>query len=259
MNRLLLLALFLSTSAAAQKLPCEALGKRLAADTGRTPWYFSDLNEDSCHCLGRYFARQDSARKVYKILTYGSADMTTDPCRVCRYEDKDFRFEYYHDIVSDCLTQYMEGYNAVSRAELKRRMGDSAYAKIDEPPVHYFNPRGLLNQAFSSGNTAKYLRVQRLDSVTVMAKLEMDSLFRQYPQFLPKIVYHVSDDRQNNLQTLDYRQMKENGCRLTQKPGQRYFLKIVFDFTGIADEEPYCRCALTDKNAYGYILPVTVK
>jgi hypothetical protein len=61
------------------------------------------------------------------------------------------------------------------------------------------------------------------------------------------------------LQSLDYKQIKETGFRLTEKSNDRYYFKINFDFKDVAVPEKYCWCSLMNEREYGYIIPLAVK
>lgn len=61
--------------------------------------------------------------------------------------------------------------------------------------------------------------------------LNVDSLFKGYPELIEKTIYHITlnynRNAKNNLppQVFNYKQIKEVGFRLTQQPNNNMYLK----------------------------------
>ena len=235
----------------------------MEADTTKSIWNYDSIPPDTYYCLGKYFAQRDLDNKVFLIQTYGNPDWSNS-CRDCRYKSYGFSFQYLWDIIYENKTKFIEGYNEVSKTYLKSKIGDSAFAHLDDIPKDYFNPRVVLTKILGNGNHKKYIDVTIINDTTINVKLIVDSLFKDYPEFLRKVVYHVSDFNFKNktqvqTQILDYNQIQTIGFRLTEKSNDKYYFKINFDFKAIANEEKYCWCALMDEKEYSYIISLTIK
>lgn len=246
-----------------QTLSCEKLAKQMEADSIKSIWNYDSIPPDTYYCLGKYFAQRDIRKEVFLIQTYGNPDWS-NPCTVCRYKSYGFSFYYHFDIILENVTEFIEGYNEISEAYLKAKIGDSAFAHINDIPNEYFNPREVLTKTLGNGEHKKYLDIAIINDTTINVKLIVDSLFKEYPQFLPKVVYHINDynfqsKTPGQTQILDYKQIQTVGFRLTEKSNDKYYFKISFDFKAIANEEKYCWCALRDEKEYSYIIPLTIK
>lgn len=235
----------------------------MEADTAKSIWNYDSISPDTYYCLGKYFAQRDLDKKVFLIQTYGSPEWAS-PCIVCRYKSYGFTFYYHFDIILENVTKFIEGYNEISKAHLKATIGDSAFTHLDDIPKGYFNPREVLSNKIGNGDHNKYFDVSIINDTTINVKLIVDSLFKDFPQFLSKLVYSITDYNYKNktpgqIQVLNYNQIKETGFRLTEKSNDKYYFKISFDFKGAANEEKFCWCSLMDDKQYSYVIPLTVK
>lgn len=235
----------------------------MEADTTKSIWDYDSIPPDTYYCLGKYFAQRDIDKKVFLIQTYGNPEWA-NPCKVCRYKSYGFSFDYHFDIILDNVSKFIEGYNEISETYLKAKIGDSAYAHLDDIPKNYFNPREVLNKNLENENHQKLFDIDIINDTIINVKLIVDSLFKDYPQFLTKVIYEITDFNYKNktpgqTQLMNYEQIKETGFRLREKSNDKYYFKINFDFSAIASEEKSCWCALMDEKKYSYIIPLTVK
>lgn len=235
----------------------------MEADTTKSIWDYDSIPPDIYYCLGKYFAKRDLDNKIFLIQTYGNPDWENS-CKVCRYKSYGFSFQYHWDIIYDTKTKFIEGYNEVSEAYLKAKIGDSAFAHIDDIPKDYFSPRDVLTKNLDNGKHQYLLDIEMISDTTINVKLIVDSLFKEYPQFVTKVVYHISDFTFKNktpgqTQILDYKQIQNVGFLLTEKSNDKYYFQIKFDFKAIANEEKYCWCDLMHEKEYSYMIPLTIK
>lgn len=244
-----------------QMLTCEKLAKQMEANTTKSIWNYDSIPPDIYNCLGMYFAQRDIEKKVFLIHTYGLAKWT-NPCIVCRYRSYGYSFYYHEDIILDNVTNFIEGYNEISEAYLKDKVGDSEFLHLNVIPKENFNPTEVLTKNLNNGDHQRFFDIDIINDTTINVKLVVDSLFKDYPQFLSKIVYDIADYKNESprqTQKMNYQQIKDVGFRLTEKSNDTYFFKINFDFKALASEEKYCWCAIMDKMEYSFIIPLKVK
>lgn len=235
----------------------------MEADTTKSIWNYDNIPSDTYYCLGKYFAQRDINKNLFLIHTYGLPEWA-NPCIICRYKSYGFCFYYHDDIILENITKFIDGYNEIAKQYLKTKIGDSTFAHLDDIPNNYFNPSEVLEKALGNGDHKKYLDITIINDTTINVKLIVDSLFKDYPQFLMKIGYNINDlnfksKTPGQTQTFDYKQIQTMGFHLTEKSNDKYYFKINFDFKGIANENRYCWCALMDEKKYSYVIPLTIK
>ncbi len=256
---------FISFSTYGQTLPCDKIAAQIADDTTKSiwDWNFDSIPHETYYCLGKYFAKRDIENKIFRIQTYGNPDWD-NPCKACKYEMYGFKYEYHWDIIYSAKTKFIEGYNEVSLSYLKAKIGDSLYARLDDTPKYYFNPREVLNKNLFKENYSNLFRVSVINDTSILVKLHADSLFKEYPQYVSKINYQIryyndSTKTTEVKQYLSSSQIQNTGFVVIKNSGNRYYFDICFDFGALANEEKYCSCALTDPRNYCYRIPIIVK
>jgi len=266
MNRqiyIILLLLLTGCTTSRQIPPCEELAKQMIADSTKAIWEYDSLSPETYFCLGKYFAQRDLDNKIFKIQTFGYPSYE-NPCSDCNYEFYGFKFEHQGDANWEGRSEYSEGYNETSLSYLKKKIGDSAFKHLDDIPEHYFNPKAVILENFGKGENPKLYIIDIINDTTINVKLMVDSIFKDFPLLLEKIVYHVSDyDFKNRkageVKVLNFAQIRETGIRLTESTKDKYYLKIDFDFRSLVDQEKYCWCALLDPKEYSYLIPLIVR
>ena len=208
------------------------------------------------YLVGRITAKRDLDSGVYLIQTYGNPDYEK-PCLTCRYKKYGYNFEYNWDIVYDTKTAFIEGYNEVSKAYLKRKIGADAFARIDVMPAHYFDPNEVLNQFNYSKNRQRFYELELLDDSAIVVKLKVDSIFKDYPTLVKKIAYTIKLFPPNpvikdSVQVLSYEHMKEAGFVVRKSATGDYSYRITYDLSQLPADKLFCGCTFK-KNVYSYV------
>ena len=256
--RTLLFLLFIFHSSFGQRLQCDSIAKKLRSDTTKSIFDHVEIDPTTFYCLGKHFAQQDIAEGLFLIHTYGSPDWN-DPCSVCRYKDLGFDFVYHYDIVCETKTSFIKGYSEVSETYLKRKIGDSAYSNLNKVHKNYFNPQTFINENFEGLSFQNNIKAEKVNDTQICVKLLIDSFYKNFKQFAPFVKYEIADDKTRKPTWYSYIELKEKGFILNKKSYQKYRFKIRFDFSEIAKHQSYCKCALTDKSQYIYIIPLIFK
>lgn len=259
---------FLCVFTHAQQLGCQKLIKKIEADSNNEElmWAHDEFTLDDYYCAGKYFAQHDIEKGIY-LIQYSSNEEQANPCRICNYKQYGFSFEYHWhgDIVFGTTEKFIEGYNEISKAFLKAKVGDSIFQYLETIPNEYFNPNKILNNVFAKNKYSKYFDIERINNKTINVKINIDSLFKGYPALIEKTICHITPNYNRNskhnlpAQTFNYKQIKEVGFRLIQQGKDKYIFKVDFDFSNIKRKEEYCWCAPSDKKKYNFIIPLIIK
>lgn len=243
-------------------MSCDELAKQIEKDTTKTIWSYNNISPDTYYCLGKYFAQKDIENEIYIIQTYGSPEWA-DPCRICGYKSYGISFHYLFDIIIESETRFIEGYNEVSKAYLKSKIGDSAFAKLNETSESNFNPRMFISEAFGGRNIKRYTDISIINDTLINVKLKIDSVYKEYPQIKTKVKYKISaynakNKKMESEQIFDYKEIQTIGFYVTKGFKNRYIFEINFDFKDIANLEGFCWCPSMNYINYGYVIPLVI-
>jgi len=234
---------------------------KIAQDTTKSIWSHK-VKSKVYYYVGKIIAQKDIKNGVFLIQTYGNPDWE-NPCLVCPYEKYGFKFQYHWDIVYDTKTEFIKGYNQVSKAYLKNKIGAQAYSRLKHVPKDYFNPQAMISDLLSSKDKQQLYDGEIINDTTVALKIIVDTLFRKYPEILNKIIFHVKDlklktgDREK-YQTLDFQHMKDSGFIVTRDKEGKCSFAIKFDFSQLVNSDLYCKCAFSNGSGFDYIGNVTI-
>lgn len=245
-----------------QSLECEELGEQIAFDTTKSIWDHPGISPSDYYCLGQYFARLDLGKKRWLIQTYGNP-REMSPCIQCQYKEQGYGFVFHGDIIEEKTSNFIEGYNSVSKDFLKQLVGDSVYNNLDKEPSGSFNPRKILDKRFIGSDFIRQLTVTRVNDTTINVKVNADSIFYEFPQFKTKIQYHVVDRYYKKSWSehhviIDYATMTSKGFNLIAMPNGKFFFSLYFDFALIENEKLYCGCDKRGWKDFGYMLPLSM-
>ncbi|HEX6432143.1 MAG TPA: hypothetical protein VF008_30840 [Niastella sp.] len=245
----LLILLFVQLTGVAQTI--EQIALRIADDTATAIWKHK-VDPKIYYKVGKIIAERDIKKHIYLIQTYGNPDHEK-PCSVCAWERYGFKLEYNWDIVFDEKTNFIEGYNEVSKAYLKSMIGDSAYAVI-EKPTDNFDPEALLSNFKYSSNRQKFYDIEVENKNAIRIKLKVDSIFKGYPSLVEKIVYNITASTYNakskdSMMALTYQQMKQSGFVVHKNIRGDFAYYITFDLSQLPASELFCGCTFK-KNIY---------
>ena len=275
---ILLISGLVSSISYGQILACDNLAKQLYEEPVKSIFRFDSIPSETYFCIGKYFAQRDIDRNIFLIQTIDPTfDNTENLWKVCRYESYGFSFHCAIDFVQDNysyyqdkFTMFIEGYNEISEAYLKAKIGDSVFAHLNDIPKGYFNPEKFLYENFQ-GSYERFFHMDIINDTTINVKLMVDSLFKEYPQFVLKVDYEITEckiahhsDKDfscGELHLMDYREIKETGFRVTKSFNDLYRFKISFrfDHKAIAAEGNYDWCELMDRRTNAYHLYLRAK
>lgn len=282
---IILISGLVSSISYGQTLACENLAKQLYEEQAGSIFHVKSIfrfRYDSIpldyYCIGKYFSQRDIDSNIFLIQTDdGSFNNSENLWKVCRYESYGFNFHNPIDFIQDnyslyynMFTEFIKGYNEISEAYLKAKIGDSAFAHLNDIPKGYFNPQNFLYEKLQ-GNYKRFFHVDIINNTTINVKLMVDSLFKEYPQFVLKVDYEIAeceianhDDKDfscGELHLMDNKEIKETGFRVTKSFNDLYRFKISFrfDHKAIAAEGKYDWCELMDRRTYAYHLYLTAK
>jgi len=233
----------------------EDSARHMADDTTTSMWMYH-ASPKIYYQVGKILAKRDLANGIFLIQTYGSPD-EEKPCSVCRYENYGFKFVYHWDIVYDTKTAFIDGYNEVSKAYLKTKIGANAFARIDVLPTHYFDPSAILRKFNYSSNRQRFFDIEVLNDSTIRVKLKIDSVFKSYPALVKKIAYAIRPVLSNTEQVLNYNQMKQVGFVVIKNARGEYSYYTRYDFSQLIADKLFCGCTFA-KNVYSYIYRLKV-
>ena len=256
----------------AQQLSCEKLIKKLEADSKKNKpmWAHNEFSNDNYYCAGKYFAQQDIRKGIYRLRYWGFFPWD-NPCVICNYKKYDFDIEYDFtlDIYDEAEDNFFKGYNEIAKAFLKIKVGDSIFNYLENIPWRYpVNMRDTLYKIIHTKNKlSQSLDVQEIDSVTINVKINIDTLFKDYPELIHNTIYHLTLNKKIKSiyygpdQTLDYKKIKEIGFRLIKQKNNtnKYVFDIGFDFKNIMYKEKYCSCVSGPNTTYSFIIPIIIE
>lgn len=239
---------------------CEKIIKEIETNPSKSIWSYEGLTPETYHCLGQNLAQRDINNNIFLIQSNGSLEWT-NPCIVCRYKSYGFHFYYYEDIVEDNITNFIEGYNEISKGYLKNQIGDSAFAHINDVPNEYFNPAEIIYDYLSSANIKRPYSYTVVNDSIINVRFNLDSLFKDNTYILSKTVFIINEfngSPDTTTLTLNYQQLKGQGFQVKEKQGDKYTFKITFDFTALESEERFCWCGLPNERITRFRIPIIV-
>jgi hypothetical protein len=248
-----LILIFIGVHSKAQSL--EDSAHQIADDTSNSFWKHN-VSPKIYYLVGKIQAKRDLDNGIFLIQTYGNPG-AEKPCSACRYENYGFKFVYHWDIVYDTKTEFIEGYNEVSQAYLKAKIGANAFARIDQLPGHYFDPAEVLRQFNYSKNRRRFYLIDVLNDSTIRVKLKVDSIFKDYPTLVKKIAYSIksfSPDPifKDSVQVLSYEKMKRTGFVVNKNAKGEFSYSITYDLSQLPADKLFCGCTFKT-NIYSYI------
>lgn len=222
----------------------EEIALRIADDTATSIWNHK-VEPKIYYQVGKIIAERDIKRQVYLIQTYGNPD-SERPCSVCSYERYGFKFQYHWDIVFDEKSNFIEGYNNVSKTYLKSMIGDSAYAFIDVP-TDDFDPAALIHGFQFSNNRQKFYDIDVINKNSIRIKLKVDSIFKGFPSLAEKIIFHIEpmpagSKSSDSMLVLTYQQVKQTGFIVHKNARDEFSYSLTFDLSQLPATELYCGC-----------------
>lgn len=222
----------------------EEIALRIADDTATSIWHHK-VAPKIYYQVGKIIAERDIKRRVYLIQTYGNPDYER-PCSVCSYERYGFKFQYHWDIVYDTKSNFIEGYNEVSKAYLKSKIGDSAFAFINVP-TDDFDPAALIRNFQFSNNRQKFYDIEVINKNSIRIKIKVDSIFKGFQSLVKKIGYNIkllpaTSSNSDPTLVLTYLQMKQTGFVVYKNARGDFSYDITFDLTQLPATELYCGC-----------------
>ncbi|MFN6377771.1 MAG: hypothetical protein ACK4WD_00745 [Flavobacteriales bacterium] len=256
----LLLCTLLCAGCYGQTTTCENVIKDIETNQTKSIWSYDNLTPETYHCLGQYFANRDIKNNIFLIQSYGLPDYS-HPCVVCRFKSYGYGFYYHQDIIEDKITNFIEGYNVISKEYLKNQIGDSTFAHLNDIPKEYFNPSEIIIESLSSANVNKPYTYNVITDSIINVRFNLDSLFKHHSSIPSKIIFKIeefSDSSNITKLTLNYEQIKEKGFQVQRKLKNRYSFKITFDFSALENEERFCWCGLPNEKFTTFRIPITI-
>ncbi|SEP49080.1 hypothetical protein SAMN05660816_06884 [Niastella yeongjuensis] len=154
-----LIVVFIGLHSNAQSV--EDSARQIANDTSVSIWEYKS-SPKVFYLVGKILAKRDVAKGVFLIQSYGNPDWEK-PCLACRYENYGFKFVYHWDIIYGTKSAFIDGYNEVSEAYLKTKIGANAFARIEVLPFHYFDPSAILRKFYYSKNRQRFYDLEELN------------------------------------------------------------------------------------------------
>lgn len=233
---------------------CEEIGNEILLDSNLNVWTYPNLSLNDYYCLGQFFANWDLQNGNYLIQTYGSPEYK-NTCLLCNYEEYGIYFFYHFDIIIDSRTQFIKGYNEISKLKIKEKFGDSIFVELDFIDSNLISPQKVLDYLLNEEKYS-YLNVTVINDTICNVKLNLDVIENQFSLDLSELRIKVEDViYKTETKSVLYREMKENGILLRERSNNKYFLSLEFDFRSIAQ---FCFCDRA-RNEGKVVIPITIK
>ncbi|NQY11316.1 MAG: hypothetical protein HRT71_17595 [Flavobacteriales bacterium] len=237
------------------KLDCEKIGKEILSDTTLNVWNYPDLELLDYNCLGQYFAKWDIAQGNYVIQTYGSPEHQ-NACRLCNYEEFNISFHYHFDIIQDNVSEFISGYNLISKPSIKESFGKNIFDTLDSVDSQIVSPQKIF-ELLQEDKGKSYLIVSIINDTLINVKIDFDSISKKAEIDLTNLSINVIDlFNEMETKTFSYLELKTNGTLLNEHSNDKYYLSLEFDFSRI---KGVCYCDKVKKYMAKWNIPITVK
>lgn len=237
-----------------KKLACSDIGQEILSDSTLNLWNYPDLKPKDYYCLGKYFADWDLKEGQLIIQTYGDLN-GQDPCILCNYERLGIIHNYHFDIIEDKTTQFIEGYNSISKSRIKERFGSDIFNKLESKDSNFVSPKDFIESILEI-KASLYTTTELINDSTMLVKLNLDSVADNFGLDLSPLTFEILPiSKKREKFTIDYRALKENGVRIYELRNERYFLKLRINF---GDLNSICFCEKFSRH-YNLTIPLTVK